>query len=98
MSPERVVLGFAGLIAVMGLVKLMRRRQVHLRGLLKTHVDKQLEWSRKKARAALMARRAAKRKSTPEDLSVLTDMLHENDPAPSKSTSQQEEIDGVTLF
>ncbi len=54
MSPELVVLGLAGLIAIMGLVKLMRRRQEHLRGLLKTHVDKQMEWSRKKARAALI--------------------------------------------
>jgi hypothetical protein len=98
MSPDRVVLGLAGLIAIMGLVKLMRRRQEHLRGLLKTHVDKQLEWSRKKARAALMARRAAKRKAPPQDLTELTDMLHENDPAPTQSSSQQEEIDGVTLF
>ncbi len=98
MSPELVVLGLAGLIAIMGLVKLMRRRQEHLRGLLKTHVDKQMEWSRKKARAALMARRAAKRKATPEDLSELTNMLHENEAAPATSSSQQEEIDGVTLF
>lgn len=98
MSPELAVLGLAGLIAIMGLIKLMRRRQEHLRGLLKAHVDKQMEWSRKKARAALMARRAAKRKATPEDLSELTNMLHENEAAAPTSSSQQEEIDGVTLF
>lgn len=77
MSPEWILMGVAGLLAILGLVRMMLSRQDHLRGLLRSYVDTQMEWSRKKARAAIMARRAAKQKANDEDLSQLTDLLHE---------------------
>lgn len=64
MSPDWIVVALAGLLATAGLVKLMHRRQEHLRGLLKSYSEAQLEWSRKKARAALLARKAAKAKES----------------------------------
>lgn len=63
MTPERIALGLAGFLATMMLVKLMLRRQRELTELLKAYSSSQLEWSRKKARAALIARRAALRKT-----------------------------------
>lgn len=98
MSPEWIVMGVGCLIAVMTLVKLMLRRQEQLRGLLRTHVDGQMEWSRKKARAALMARRAAKKKEKDEDLSQLTQMIQEAPAEPAASDKPAFEEDGVTLF
>jgi hypothetical protein len=59
MSPERIVLCLAGFIAVIMLVRLMLRRQQQLVELLRANSESKLEWSRKKARAALIARRAA---------------------------------------
>lgn len=97
MSPEWIVMGVGGLLAIMTLVKLMLRRQEQLRSLLRTHVDGQMEWSRKKARAALMARRAAKKKEKDEDLSQLTQMIQESPEEPASDKPAFEE-DGVTLF
>jgi hypothetical protein len=55
-----------------------------------------MEWSRKKARAALMALRAAKKKEKDDDLSQLTQMIQE---APAESSDKPAfEEDGVTLF
>jgi hypothetical protein len=75
MSPEWVVTGLAGFLAVMMLTKLMQRRQKQLMELLSAYSSSQLEWSRKKNRAALLARRAALQKADDNDLSALTEML-----------------------
>jgi hypothetical protein len=74
MSPEWIVLLIGGFVSVVLLVKLMLKRQKHLLDLLRKHAVGQLEWSRKKARAALIARRAALKKENPEGLSALTEL------------------------
>lgn len=76
MSPERIVMCLAGFLATMMLVKLMLRRQVQLTELLRKYSENQLEWTRKKARATMIARRAALQKSSDDDVSQLTEMLH----------------------
>lgn len=63
MSPERIVLSLGGFMAVMMLVRLMLRRQQQLIELLQANSKSKLDWSRKKARAALIARRAALQKA-----------------------------------
>lgn len=75
MSPERIVLCLAAFLATLMLVKLMLRRQSQLLELLRVYSNSQLEWSRKKARAALIARRAALQKSEDDGLSELTQMI-----------------------
>lgn len=87
-------MSLAGLLAVMTLVRLMLRRQEQLRGLLRTYVDGQMDWARKKTRAALMARRAANQMSDDNDLSQLTQILHQDqtDTNSSPSPDHQESV------
>lgn len=47
-------LAFGGMAVAM-LLQMMRRRQLKLIGLLKTHVDKRTEWERRRARASALA-------------------------------------------
>lgn len=54
-QPILVLWALAGLTAIMMLVKMMRRRQLHLIDLLKKHVELQAAWQRRKDRAEAMA-------------------------------------------
>lgn len=53
-------------MAVVALAKLMRRRETRLVNALRQYVETQLEWSRKRAKAARLARQMAKQKSREE--------------------------------
>ena len=65
--PPLTILWFvAAALSSIALAKLMRRRQSQLIGVLRTYVDAQLEWSRKRAKAAQLARRAARHKAALE--------------------------------
>lgn len=44
-----------GSLAVLMLLSMMRRRQLHLIGLLKEYVERQATWARRRAKAAQIA-------------------------------------------
>ncbi len=56
----------ANLLAMVFLAKMMRGRQAQLVTLLREYSEKQIEWSRKKARAAKLARETAAAKAAEE--------------------------------
>lgn len=58
MSPELAVWAFGAVIAVMTLLSMMRRRQTHLAKLLQGYVEKHIEWTRRRRKAARLAREA----------------------------------------
>lgn len=68
MPVERILLCLAGVIAALGLVKLMQHRQNQLRALLSSYVERQSKWARKRAKAAAAAQRAAVEKGPDPDL------------------------------
>jgi predicted lipid-binding transport protein (Tim44 family) len=68
MSFERIALGFAAFAGLVALVKLIGRRQQQLTEILRGYVKQRMEWSRKKNRAAAIARLAADRKNNEEQL------------------------------
>lgn len=55
-----------GVFAAAALIEMMASRQLHLNNLLREVVRKKLDWARKKAKAAHMARLAAERKASEE--------------------------------
>ena len=63
---EPVLWALGGLFAAAALAEMMRRRQMHLQSLLQKVVEKKLEWAKKKAKAAYMAKLAAERKAAEE--------------------------------
>lgn len=90
MTAPGFVLGIAGFLACVGLVRLIRRRQRELTQLLRTYVQQQLEWSRKKGRAALIAKLAAQNKAS-EDVSEISKMLNTNAASDSSAVEQTAE-------
>jgi hypothetical protein len=74
------MLALAGILATVMLVKLMQRRQQQLLELLRAYSNSQLDWSRKKARAAIIARRAALQKADDNEASALTSMPSRAEP------------------
>jgi hypothetical protein len=79
-TEKTIWLGAAALATLM-LAQLMRHRQVQLMLLLQAYVEKKLEWSRKRARAAKMAQAAAMEKARTEaqHAALLTDHEPEED-------------------
>ncbi len=56
----------ATVVAVVGLARLMRNRQVNLLLLLQRYVEEQRQWSRKRNKAARLARKLALNKAESE--------------------------------
>ena len=88
MTIEGFAMGFAAFIGLAALIRLIRRRDQQLLELLRAFSKQQLEWSRKKARAAMMAKLAASRKGN-EDLSELTSLIQENSAEPTAKPQPQ---------
>jgi hypothetical protein len=61
------MLAVAGLLAVTTLFKLMDGRRMQLTELLREYATARMEWSRKRARAAKMARQVAKQNNNRPD-------------------------------
>ena len=87
MSRDTILVLLAGAVAAVFLLKMMRRRQAYLSDILKKYLDAQLDWARKRARAAAMARRAARQKA--EDEKALEELMAETD------GSNQEEFEAI---
>lgn len=67
MTPTTIILAVAGFLAVTTLFKLMDRRRMQLTELLREYAKARMEWSRKRARAAKMARQVAKQNKNKQD-------------------------------
>jgi hypothetical protein len=81
MSLERAIFVAAAVVAGLSLVKLMRRRQNHLTGLLRQYVGRQKEWALKRERAASLALKAAHEKSPHGDGLAIAELPNSNDSA-----------------
>ncbi len=63
---ESLMWVLGGMFAAAALIEMMGSRQLHLNNLLREVVRKKVDWAKKKAKAAHMARLAAERKAAEE--------------------------------
>lgn len=92
MTPTTIMLTAAGFLAVTTLLKLMDRRRMQLTEILREYASVRMEWSRKRARAAKMARQVAKQNTIGEDDEP--EGLPERSQKPMKSSAS---LDGSTI-
>ena len=93
MPTERILMIAAAALAAFILVRMMRNRQSRLSGLLRQYVDRQKEWALKRAKAAAMARNAAKTKERSQEdaATVISEMLNAtSEPFPEDSPNPVE--------
>ena len=63
MNPGLALWLGSGALAVLMLMNMMRRRQLHLIGLLKDYVERQAQWARRRAKADELAVQAEAKKN-----------------------------------
>ncbi|MCC6507564.1 MAG: hypothetical protein IT423_00545 [Pirellulaceae bacterium] len=71
---------FFGVLAAAGLLRMMRRRQLALIGLLKEYVDRQVQWSRRRAKAEAIAAAEDAKKAAKASKSMPIEVPHDQVP------------------
>ena len=90
MEPRLIAWLIGVVLSVIALVKLMRGRQAKLMFALRGYVEAQLEWSRKKAKAAHLAKKLAREKAAEEAKQPQTPTQpFTTEPAAARNNGQQ---------
>lgn len=66
MEPKLITWLICTLLSIVSLAKLMHGRQIRLMSALRSYVEAQLEWSRKKAQTARLTRKVSQEKAIAE--------------------------------
>ncbi len=90
MSSEQIIWLAGAAVAATFLLKMMRDRQVALNQLIRKSMEEKLRWSRKRAKAAKLARRTARTKAAEEK--ILGDILAADDSAVPHEKQQISEV------